>query len=85
MAASDKKPPPKEYDYDDIVITLENCILPSEKFDVTPSMKDGLDRDTENELRMLGCEMIQIAGLLLKLPQVSPLNFCSFSVLYTFL
>ncbi|XP_065655330.1 cyclin-L1 [Hydra vulgaris] len=71
MAVADKKPPPKEYDYDDIVISLENCILPSEKIDVTPSMKDGLDRDTETELRMLGCEMIQIAGLLLKLPQVA--------------
>lgn len=60
----------KEYDYDKILISLENCILPAEKIDETPSMKDGLDRDTENDLRMLGCEIIQTAGLLLRLPQV---------------
>lgn len=60
----------KEYDYDDIFISLENCILPTDKIDETPSMKDGLDRDTENDLRVLGCEIIQTAGLLLRLPQV---------------
>ena len=61
----------KEYDYDKIHISLENCILPLEKIDETPSMKDGLDRDTENELRMYACEMIQTAGILLKVPQVN--------------
>lgn len=60
----------KEYDYDNILISLENCILPEEKIDETPSMKDGLDRHTENDMRMFGCEMIQVAGLLLRLPQV---------------
>ena len=71
MAEETKK---KEYDYDDIMISLENCILPNEKIDETPSMKDGLDRDSENELRMFGCEMIQTAGLLLRLPQVLPMS-----------
>lgn len=61
----------KEYDYDKIFISLENCILPIENIDETPSMKDGLDRDTENDLRMYGCEMIQTAGILLKVPQVA--------------
>ncbi|XP_057303977.1 cyclin-L2-like [Hydractinia symbiolongicarpus] len=61
----------KERDYDNIIISLENCILPSENLDETPSMKDGLDRDTENELRIFGCELIQTAGLLLRLPQVA--------------
>jgi hypothetical protein len=63
----------KERDYDDVRIfsALENCILPAENFDETPSMKDGIDRDIEMELRIYGCELIQTAGLLLKLPQVA--------------
>lgn len=69
MASKDTKK--KEYDYDRILISLENSILPSEKLDETPSMKDGLDRDTENDLRSFACEMIQVAGILLKVPQVA--------------
>lgn len=72
MTTNEKKEETKKvYNYDDIIISLENCILPSEKLDETPSMKDGLDRDTENDLRFYGCELIQISGLLLKLPQVA--------------
>lgn len=65
------EPKKKEYDYDQILISLENCILPVEKIDETPSMKNGLDRDTENDLRLFACEMIQTAGILLKIPQVA--------------
>ena len=54
-----------------VIITLENCILPSGKLYSTPSVYDGLDLDTETDLRILGCEFIQTAGILLKLPQVS--------------
>jgi len=71
MTNLQKKKVAKVYDYDEIVISLENSLIPSEKLDETPSMKDGLDRDTENDLRFFGCEMIQTAGLLLKLPQVA--------------
>ena len=71
MAAIEK--PTKEYDYGDVHISLENCILPEEKLSETPSMKDGLDKDMETDLRILGCEFIQTAGILLKLPQVSKL------------
>jgi len=71
MTNLQKKKVAKIYDYDEIVISLENSLIPSEKLDETPSMKDGLDRDTENDLRFFGCEMIQTAGLLLKLPQVA--------------
>jgi len=67
-AAAPKK---KEYDYGQIKLSLDNCIFPSEMLDETPSMKDGLDRDVENELRRWGCELIQVAGLLLKLPQTA--------------
>lgn len=56
--------------YGKIVLTLENCLLPETKLDLTPSQADGLDRETEIDLRILGCELIQTAGILLKLPQV---------------
>lgn len=57
--------------YGKIVLTLENCLLPETKLDLTPSQVDGLDRETEIDLRILGCELIQTAGILLKLPQVA--------------
>lgn len=56
--------------YGKIVLTLENCLLPVGKLEVTPSRLDGLDHDTETDLRILGCELIQTSGILLKLPQV---------------
>lgn len=56
--------------YGNIVLTLKNCLLPDEKLALTPSQNDGLDRDTETDLRIYGCELIQTAGILLKLPQV---------------
>lgn len=57
--------------YGKIVLTLENCLLPEAKLEQTPSQADGLDRETEVDLRILGCELIQTAGILLKLPQVA--------------
>ncbi|XP_062547086.1 cyclin-L1-like isoform X2 [Armigeres subalbatus] len=57
--------------YGKIVLTLENCLLPETKLDLTPSQVDGLDREMEIDLRILGCELIQTAGILLKLPQVN--------------
>ncbi|KYN42496.1 Cyclin-L1 [Trachymyrmex septentrionalis] len=57
--------------YGKIVLTLQNCLLPEEKFNSTPSHLDGLDAETETDLRILGCELIQTAGILLKLPQVA--------------
>lgn len=57
--------------YGKIILTLENAILPSEKLEsITVSQEDGLSRDIELDLRILGCELIQTAGILLKLPQV---------------
>lgn len=56
--------------YGKIVLTLQNCLLPDEKLNSTPSHLDGLDAETETDLRILGCELIQTAGILLKLPQV---------------
>ncbi|XP_003740257.1 cyclin-L1 [Galendromus occidentalis] len=54
-----------------IVLNLENCILTEDKLNNTPSMQDGLDREVETDLRFIGCEFIQTAGILLKLPQVA--------------
>lgn len=60
-------------DYRNVVLTLSNVILPPEKLypNPTPSMLEGLPWDVEYDLRLIGCELIQTACLLLKLPQVS--------------
>ncbi|XP_063799090.1 cyclin-L2 [Pseudophryne corroboree] len=57
--------------YSGVLISLENCLLPEEKCTVTPSVVDGLDMQTETDLRCVGCELIQSAGILLRLPQVA--------------
>ncbi|KAJ7379576.1 Cyclin-L1 [Desmophyllum pertusum] len=58
-------------DYGDVVISLENCILDDDQLKNTPSIKDGLDKEVEIDLRIVGCEYIQMAGILLKLDQVA--------------
>jgi len=58
-------------EYGDVIISLENCILDENHLKNTPSIKDGLDKEVEIDLRIVGCEYIQVAGILLKLPQVS--------------
>ncbi|XP_074832052.1 cyclin-L2 isoform X2 [Carettochelys insculpta] len=57
--------------YSGVLITLENCLLPDHALRFTPSMSSGLDPDTETQLRVTGCELIQAAGILLRLPQVA--------------
>jgi cyclin L len=58
--------------YGKIVLSLENALLGAEKLEEnTISQQDGLSKETELDLRILGCELIQTAGILLKLPQVS--------------
>ncbi|XP_046973297.1 cyclin-L1 [Vanessa cardui] len=64
-------PAKAQKNYGKIVLTLHNCLLPESTFKETPSQADGLDIETETDLRILGCEMIQTAGILLKLPQVA--------------
>ena len=58
-------------DFSKVIITLENCLIPVDKLTPTASELDGLDKDIELDLRILGCELIQTSGLLLKLPQVN--------------
>lgn len=60
-----------KYQYSKVSLSLENCILPPEKLFPSPSQIDGLEREHEIELRILGCELIQTSGILLRLPQVS--------------
>ena len=53
------------------VLTLDNCVVPRDRLLNTPSQQDGVSHELEVDLRLVGCEYIQTAGLLLKLPQVS--------------
>lgn len=57
--------------YSRVSMTLDNCLLPPEKLQNSPSAEHGLTAVTEEQLRVQGCEMIQVAGILLKLPQVA--------------
>nr|XP_020637967.1 cyclin-L2 isoform X1 [Pogona vitticeps] len=57
--------------YSGVLITLENCLLSEDALRFTPSMGSGLDAETEAQLRITGCELIQAAGILLRLPQVA--------------
>jgi len=60
-------------EYRDVLLTLSHVILPPEKLypHSTPSLNEGLPWDVEYDLRLLGCELIQTACLLLKLPQTA--------------
>ncbi|XP_069752974.1 cyclin-L1a isoform X2 [Narcine bancroftii] len=57
--------------YSAVFLTIDNSLIPEEKLSPTPSMQDGLDLEVETDLRILGCELIQSAGILLRLPQVA--------------
>ena len=63
--------PELKVEYAGVKLTLENCLFPPEQLEVTPSQKDGLSNKVEEDLRYLGCEYIQIAGIMLKMPQVA--------------
>ncbi|KAM4612933.1 cyclin-L1-like [Polymixia lowei] len=76
MAAGDLRIPGegiliKDKLYSGVTLTLDYCQLPAERLQKSPSAEHGLSADTEEQLRMRGCEMIQAAGILLRLPQVA--------------
>lgn len=52
------------------VVVMLSCDLPPYNLINTPSFQEGLPRDTEEALRIWGCEFIQSCGILLKCPQV---------------
>ena len=55
----------------DVMLTISNSVLPLEKLSPTPSSLDSMSQVVEDDLRNLGCNLIQTAGKLLKLPQVA--------------
>ncbi|KAG7477603.1 hypothetical protein MATL_G00071410 [Megalops atlanticus] len=57
--------------YSGVILTLDNCLLSPERLERSPSAEQGLPPDTEEQLRQQGCELIQAAGILLRLPQVA--------------
>ena len=59
-------------------VSLSMELLPNEKLYPTPSMSDSLAFEDEFDLRLIGCELIQTAGRLLKLPQVIRSRLSSF-------
>lgn len=52
-----------------IYATLNDFYLSDEQLQNSPSRQDGVDEATENQLRQFGCDLIQEAGVLLRLPQ----------------
>merc|ERR1719228_813116 len=59
-----------------VVLTISNSVLPLEKLSPTPSSLHGMSQAVEDDLRNLGCDLIQTAGKLLKLPQVAMATGC---------
>ncbi|XP_054838389.1 cyclin-L1 isoform X1 [Eublepharis macularius] len=57
--------------YSEVSLTIDHSLIPEERLSPTPSMQDGLDLQSETDLRILGCELIQGAGIILRLPQVA--------------
>lgn len=49
---------------------LDSFYLTEEQLENSPSRQDGIDKDTEANLRMYGCEIIQEAGIMLSFDQV---------------
>ncbi|KAI9141542.1 cyclin-like protein [Paraphysoderma sedebokerense] len=52
-------------------LTLENPLVSLSQLRSAPSQRDGVPKILENDLRLLGCELIQKAGILLRLPQIA--------------
>ena len=59
-----------------IHLDISNSVLPLDRLSPTPSAKDGLSEEVEMQIRSLGCELIQLAGKLLRLPQVAMATGC---------
>ncbi|XP_065133156.1 cyclin-L1 isoform X3 [Paramisgurnus dabryanus] len=57
--------------YSEVFLAIDSSIVGEERLSTTPSMLDGLDHETETDVRILGCELIQSAGILLRMPQVA--------------
>ena len=69
-AASSEKEPSQKQQFGRILLDISNSVLPRDKLGETPSSKDGLPTESELQIRSLACDLLQIAGKLLKIPQV---------------
>ena len=60
--------------FDEILLKFNKnalVLIPKDKLDVSPSIEEGLKQETETELRNMGGDLIQKAGIYLRLPQVA--------------
>jgi len=53
------------------IFSLSNIIFKKEEIEISPSIKDGIPKETEIKLRVYGSELIANSGILLKLPQAT--------------
>jgi len=75
-AAQPETTPAPEAKFGRVILNISNSVLPLEKLSPTPSAQDGMIAEVEADLRNLGCNLIQTAGKLLKLPQVAMATGC---------
>jgi len=73
---ADQPSAPIEHKFGRVVLNIANSVLPLDKLTNTPSSLDGMSAEVETDLRNLGCNLIQTAGKLLKLPQVAMATAC---------
>lgn len=59
------------------------ALVPESVLSASPSLSAGVSADTETAYRVFGCELAQVAGMLLKLPQQAILT--AQSILHRFL
>jgi len=59
-----------------VVLSISNSVMPLDKLSPTPSSGDGMTPEMEVDLRNIGCNLIQTAGKLLRLPQVAMATAC---------
>ena len=69
-------PAPEGEKWGEVILTISNSVLPLEKLCPTPSSLDLMSQAVEDDLRNLGCNLIQTAGKLLRLPQVAMATGC---------
>jgi len=67
---------PPEPRHGRVILQISNSVLPLEKLTPTPSYQDGMTAEIETDLRNIGCDLIQTAGKLLRLPQVAMATGC---------
>ncbi len=48
-------------------LSLQNSLVDLEQLAASPSRQDGIDATLEHQLRVYACDLIQTAGILLKL------------------